>query len=56
MTMPPSSDLPPRLRVLVVDDSAYNRRTITDIFASHPDTEVVGRAGDDAEAGECRIG
>lgn len=49
MTMPPSGDVP-RLRILVVDDSPYNRRNIADIFASHPDTEVVGRAGDGEEA------
>jgi two-component system, chemotaxis family, protein-glutamate methylesterase/glutaminase len=50
MTQPPSAPAAPRLRVLVVDDSAYNRRNISDIFASHPDTEVVGRAGDGEEA------
>ena len=39
-----------KLRVLVVDDSAYNRRNIADIFAGHPDVEVVGKAADGEEA------
>jgi two-component system chemotaxis response regulator CheB len=38
------------LRVLVVDDSAYNRRNIGDILAQAPDVEVVGKAGDGEEA------
>ena len=39
-----------RVRVLIVDDSAYNRRNIADIFAGHPDVEVVGKAADGEEA------
>lgn len=39
-----------KLRLMVVDDSAYNRRNIADIFASHADVEVVARAGDGEEA------
>jgi len=39
-----------KLRLMVVDDSAYNRRNIAEIFAGHPDIEVVGRAGDGEEA------
>ena len=39
-----------KLRVLIVDDSAYNRRNIADIFAGHPDIEVVGKAADGEEA------
>ena len=35
---------------MVVDDSAYNRRNIADIFLNHPDVEVVARAGDGEEA------
>jgi two-component system chemotaxis response regulator CheB len=38
------------LRILVVDDSAYNRRNIGDILASAPDIELVGKAGDGEEA------
>jgi two-component system, chemotaxis family, protein-glutamate methylesterase/glutaminase len=38
------------LRVLVVDDSAYNRRNIGDILAQAPDVELVGKAGDGEEA------
>ncbi len=39
-----------RVRVLVVDDSAYNRRTIADLFEGAPDIEVVGKAADGEEA------
>ncbi|MBN1959633.1 MAG: chemotaxis response regulator protein-glutamate methylesterase [Deltaproteobacteria bacterium] len=35
-----------KLRVLVVDDSAYNRQTISEFFSGHPEFEVVGRAED----------
>lgn len=38
------------IRVLVVDDSAYNRRNIADIFASYPEVQVVGKAADGEEA------
>ena len=38
------------LRVLVVDDSAYNRRTISELLASLPAVEVIGKAGDGDEA------
>ena len=41
----------PPIRLLVVDDSAYNRRNIADVFASHPgEVEVVGKAADGEEA------
>ncbi len=40
----------PPIRLLVVDDSAYNRRNIADIFANEPDVEVVGKAADGEEA------
>jgi two-component system chemotaxis response regulator CheB len=36
--------------VLVVDDSAYNRRTIADVFVGAVDVEVVGKAADGEEA------
>jgi two-component system chemotaxis response regulator CheB len=39
-----------KLRLMVVDDSAYNRRNISDIFAGNPDVEVVARAADGEEA------
>lgn len=39
-----------KLRVLVVDDSAYNRQTLTEILTSHPEIEVIGRAYDGEEA------
>ena len=46
-----STQPPPRkLRLMVVDDSAYNRRNIAEIFAGHPDIEIVARAGDGEEA------
>jgi len=38
------------IRLLVVDDSAYNRRNIAEVFANHPEVEVVGKAGDGEEA------
>lgn len=38
------------IRLLVVDDSAYNRRNIADVFADHPEVEVVGKAADGEEA------
>ena len=38
------------IRLLVVDDSAYNRRNIADVFAGHPEVEVVGKAADGEEA------
>ena len=41
---------PPRLRLLVVDDSAYNRRNIADVFSGSEDVEVVGKAADGEEA------
>jgi two-component system chemotaxis response regulator CheB len=38
------------IRLLVVDDSAYNRRNIADVFADHPEVSVVGKAADGEEA------
>ena len=38
------------IRLLVVDDSAYNRRNIADVFAGVPEVEVVGKAADGEEA------
>jgi two-component system chemotaxis response regulator CheB len=38
------------IRLLVVDDSAYNRRNIADVFASTSEVEVVGKAADGEEA------
>ena len=38
------------IRLLVVDDSAYNRRNIAEVFADHPEVEVVGKAADGEEA------
>jgi len=38
------------LKVLVIDDSAYHRRTLTRIIAAAPEFEVVGTAGDGEEA------
>jgi two-component system chemotaxis response regulator CheB len=39
-----------KLRVLVVDDSAFNRRTIAEILSSIPNVEVIGKAGDGEQA------
>ncbi len=38
------------LKVLVVDDSALNRRNISEILGSSPDIRVVGKAADGEEA------
>lgn len=38
------------LKVLVVDDSAYNRRSISEILAASPDVTVVAKAADGEEA------
>lgn len=40
----------PPIRLLVVDDSAYNRRNIADVFATYPEVEIVGKAADGEEA------
>jgi two-component system chemotaxis response regulator CheB len=37
------------IRVLVIDDSAYNRQTISSMLESHSDMRVVGRAADGEE-------
>src|SRR6201992_2598531 len=39
-----------KLRLLIVDDSAYNRRNIADIFLGQLDVEIVGKAADGEEA------
>lgn len=38
------------IRLMVVDDSAYNRRTIQEVFQNHPEVEIVGKAADGEEA------
>lgn len=38
------------IRLLIVDDSAYNRRNIADLFLNYPEVEVVGKAADGEEA------
>src|SRR3954469_4958914 len=38
------------LKVLIVDDSAFNRRSIAEILSSSPSIEIVGRAADGEEA------
>jgi two-component system chemotaxis response regulator CheB len=45
---PPDVSKP--VRLLVVDDSAYNRRNIADVFVGQTDVEVVGKAADGEEA------
>jgi len=39
-----------KLRVMVVDDSAFNRRTIGDLLSNIEGVEVVGKAADGDEA------
>ena len=41
---------PRAIRLLVVDDSAYNRRLISEIFAGSAEVEVIGKAADGEEA------
>jgi len=43
------SDAPSKVRVLVIDDSAFNRQTITALLQQLPEIEVVARAGDGEE-------
>lgn len=38
------------LRVLIVDDSAFCRRSLSDVFRAEKDLQVVGKAGDGEEA------
>ena len=38
------------IKVLVVDDSAFNRKSIAEILGSSPELEVVGKAADGEEA------
>ena len=38
------------LKVLIVDDSAFNRRSIAEILSASPNIEIVGRAADGEEA------
>ena len=37
------------IRLLIIDDSAYNRKSIADFFIGHPQVEVVGKAADGQE-------
>jgi two-component system chemotaxis response regulator CheB len=41
---------PAALRVLVVDDSVLNRRSISEILGQNPEVDVVGKAADGEEA------
>jgi two-component system chemotaxis response regulator CheB len=45
----------PRIRVLIVDDSAVVRQTLCEVLSSDPEIEVIGTAGDPFVAAE-RIG
>src|SRR5690606_25531127 len=45
-----SPGAPSELRVLVVDDSAFNRRSISDMISDSPGVRVVGKAADGEEA------
>jgi len=42
----------PRIRVLIVDDSAVVRQTLSEVLASDPEIEVIGTAGDPFVAAE----
>ena len=45
-----AAPVPRAIRLLVVDDSAYNRRNIAEIFTGSTEVEVVGKAADGEEA------
>ncbi len=45
----------PKIRVLIVDDSAVVRQTLSDVLSSDPEIEIMGTAGDPFVAAE-RIG
>jgi len=47
---PPQRVAGQKLKVLVVDDSAYNRQTITAMLETDPTVEVIGRASNGKEA------
>jgi two-component system chemotaxis response regulator CheB len=48
----PSRD---KIRILIIDDSAYNRMTLNDIFSSQPDMTVIGKACDGEEGLELAL-
>lgn len=41
-----------KIRILIVDDSALVRQTLTSIYSSDPEIEVIGAAGDPFAAAE----
>src|SRR5690606_28544966 len=47
---PSVTHVAPPVRVLIVDDSVFNRRSIAGILGTSPAIEVVGRAADGEEA------
>lgn len=47
---PPQRVAGQKVRILVVDDSAYNRQTITAMLETDPNLEVIGRASNGKEA------
>ncbi|MBN2341563.1 MAG: chemotaxis-specific protein-glutamate methyltransferase CheB [Deltaproteobacteria bacterium] len=38
-----------KIRLLIIDDSAYNRKAISEFFINHPNVEIVGKAADGQE-------
>ncbi len=48
--MNPAQSGRPPLRVLIVDDSVFNRRSLAEIFSANGAIEVVGKAADGEEA------
>ena len=44
-----------RIRVLVIDDSAYNRKTIAEFLEKEPDIKVIGKACDGEEGLEIAL-
>ena len=49
----------PKIRVLIVDDSALVRQTLSEVLSADPEIEVIGTAADpfvaaDGSASSCR--
>ena len=46
----------PKIRVLIVDDSAVVRQTLSEVLSSDPEIEVIATAGDPFVVKEMAVG